>query len=271
MIKDLLHSVLINTVSKIFLANRTILQGDWQWEKTICISFDCDYESDILHLKYLLPVLEKNEIHTSFAIPGMVVKKFPEIVKILIKDGHEIVNHTATHPNNFRNLSTPEKAKEIKDFQKLMENLFNYLPQGFRCPHLLHQYPKELMNILRENSVKYDSSLLGNCVFLFDDIIEVPINPCPRHLYKPFDSYHHFYPNIMSESLESFLRDFKQIIEENGFVNIYLDPRDLMTRIPLKTFEEMIYLSREEGFRFSSLKDICLNMEKCASSIINDP
>lgn len=258
MIKDALHSFLINTASKIFLANRTILKGKWQWEKTICISFDCDYESDMLRLKYLLPLLKKNAICTSFVIPGRLVKKFSATVEILIENGHEIVNHTLTHPNSFRNLSTLEKGKEIQEFQKLMENLFGYSPQGFRCPHLLHQYREELMNVLKENNIKYDSSLLGNCVFLFDNIIEIPLTPCPHHPYRAFDSYHHFYPSIVSESLESFLRGFKQIIEENDLVNIFLDPRDLIDRIPLKTFEEMIYLAKEKDFTFSPLNDICL-------------
>ncbi|TRZ81135.1 hypothetical protein D4R86_03095 [bacterium] len=261
MIKNSLHSLMLNTISKIFLANRTILHGEYQGEKTICISFDCDYESDMLQLEQLLPVLKKNEVHTSFAIPGWLVKKFPERIKRLIDSGHEIVNHTFTHPDNFRKLSTPDKAKEIEDFQKLMKKLFDYLPQGFRCPHLFHQYPEELTQVLKKNKLKYDSSLLGNCVFMLGDIIEVPLNPCPRHLYKPFDSYHHFYPNILSESLDNFLKDFKQMINENNFVNMYLDPRDLITKIPLKAFEEMICLSKDEGFRFSPLNDFCLNTE----------
>lgn len=59
MAKDLLHSALINMASRIFLHNRTILHGKWQFKKTICISFDCDYENDMLNLRYLLPLLKK--------------------------------------------------------------------------------------------------------------------------------------------------------------------------------------------------------------------
>jgi hypothetical protein len=150
--------------------------------------------------------------------------------------------------------------KEIKGFQKLMNDSFDYSPKGFRSPHLLRRYQEELINILKQNSIKYDSSLLGNCVFLFG-IVEIPLNPCPDHPYRAFDSYHHFYPNILSASLVTFLESFKQLINENNFVNICLDPRDLIDKIPLKALEKMIHLAKEKGFTFSSLRDIYFNVK----------
>jgi len=258
--KDLLHSFFVNTISRIFLADRTIVLGEWLGKKTICISFDCDYESDMLNLETLLPFLEKNNIHTSFAVIGTLVKKFPERIELLIECGHEIVNHTSTHPQNFRDLPSPEKKREIAEFQRLMKSHFDYQPVGFRCPHLLHHFQEELFGILQENKIQYDSSVLGSCGCTFGDIIEVPLNPCPSHHSRPFDSYHHFYPTMLSASPKSFFKDFKKILEENNFVNIYVDPRDLSGRLPLKMLEEMISEASKLGFAFCTLHDFHLKI-----------
>lgn len=251
--KDQVHSFFTNTISRIFLAGRTIALGEWLGQKTICISFDCDFESDMLNLETLLSLLAKNNIYTSFAVVGTLAAKFPERIELLIKHGHEIVNHTLSHPQNFRDLSLAQKRREIEEFQKLMKKLFNYQPVGFRCPHLLHHFQEDLFDILQDQKIKYDSSILGNTGCKFGDITEVPLSPCPSHLYRPFDSYHHFYPALLSASAESFFKDFKKILEKNNFVNIYLDPRDISSKLSTKMLEDMISEANKMGFAFCTL------------------
>ena len=64
------------------------------------LSFDCDYEKDIKRLPYLLDVLAEHNIKASIACIGMWVERFPEIHRRMVSEGHEILNHTYSHPDN---------------------------------------------------------------------------------------------------------------------------------------------------------------------------
>lgn len=86
------------------------------------LSFDCDYTKEIIHLSPLLSMLNKYKIQASFACVGYFIEKYPKEHKMIINDGHEILNHSFSHPsnqeinpdNNFEDLSSNEQEKEIE-------------------------------------------------------------------------------------------------------------------------------------------------------------
>jgi peptidoglycan/xylan/chitin deacetylase (PgdA/CDA1 family) len=59
---------------------------------------------------HLLEILAKHDIHATFFLIGRYVQQRPDIVRELLKAGHEIGNHTFTHP-----LLIFKSEREIKD------------------------------------------------------------------------------------------------------------------------------------------------------------
>ena len=58
----------------------------------------------------MLKTLDENNIHITFFIGGSWANKYPEVLKDLANRGHELGNHTYTHPHP-NNLSTEKKQR----------------------------------------------------------------------------------------------------------------------------------------------------------------
>ncbi len=79
-------------------------------EKKVAISFDAAWGADIT--PKLLETLKKYNIKTTFFLVEFWMDKNPEMTRRIAKEGHEIGNHSATHPN-MGSLSKEEIIKEI--------------------------------------------------------------------------------------------------------------------------------------------------------------
>lgn len=82
----------------------------------------------------ILEVLAKHRIKALFFCVGDNVKKYPELAKNILSEGHTIGNHTFNH-KILKTLSNQEKIFQIKSFNELLENDFNYKVKYFRPPH----------------------------------------------------------------------------------------------------------------------------------------
>ncbi|MEN3044829.1 MAG: polysaccharide deacetylase family protein [Candidatus Hydrothermales bacterium] len=114
-------------------------------KKEIYLTFDGGSYAQRASL--ILDVLRKNNIKTSFFLTGEFIKKFPEIVKKIIKDSHEVLNHTYSHPHlttyeiNRKNFTkkdiSPEKIfgelfRTEELYEKLTGNKMEYI---WRAPY----------------------------------------------------------------------------------------------------------------------------------------
>ncbi len=245
---DLLNSTICTIASYLVLwKKRDVLSGFWNGPKSICISFDCDYENDMKACKQVTEVLQSYDIPASFAIPGHMVRAFPDVTKNLIKDGYEILNHTFSHPDNFRNLTESRLRSEIDNYQNFMKVNYNYIPRGFRTPHGLRNITPMLFNILREFGM-YDSSLIGRGISDLNNLLEIPLTPCPIHPLMAFDTFHHFRFPLFTSSEEKVLQLWKRMLDENTLINIFMDPMDMSTKSRLLLLEQMIIAGKEKGF-----------------------
>lgn len=115
-------------------------------EKKIALSFDAawgdEYSIDILD------TLDKYNVKSTFFLVGFWVDKYPEHVKEIVRRGHEIGNHSTTHPN-MSQLSLEKILDEINVTGKKIEELTNKKPILFRPP--FGDYNDLLIRTLREN------------------------------------------------------------------------------------------------------------------------
>ena len=71
--------------------------------------------------------------------------------------GHEVGNHSFSHPYNFRELSREQKAREIDEGHAAIADVLGTGPVGFRTPSC--EIDLEILELLRERDYLYDSSV----------------------------------------------------------------------------------------------------------------
>lgn len=101
-------------------------------DKVAAITFDCAWGAD--DIPDILDKLKEANIKATFFIVGQWAEKYPETVKMMARDGHDIANHSYSH---FR-MGTLDKAKissEIKQCGDSLERLSEAKCDLFRAPY----------------------------------------------------------------------------------------------------------------------------------------
>lgn len=83
-------------------------------EKVIYLTFDAGYENG--YTPAILDALKKHKVHATFFIVGNYVKTSPDLVNRMIKEGHNVANHTYSHPNM-------SSISSMECFRKELESL----------------------------------------------------------------------------------------------------------------------------------------------------
>lgn len=221
------------------------------------LSFDIDYRKDEETLPQLVSLLRKHDIRASFACVGRHVEERPELYRLLAGEGHELVNHSYTHPHNkelspdrkWADISGQERKIEIEQSQDIIEKKTGVRPTGFRLPHfgnIQKDTDCEYYNLLAECGFTYSSSVLdfglsGKPWVKMEPsgIIEIGITTCPFHPYTAMDSYHimrsrrliyrliHYKVGVKDAILKAVDMSQRRKLP----VNVYLDPLDMEPQV----------------------------------------
>lgn len=238
---------------------------DWGDKKAcLTLSFDCDYVEDIYALPKVLDLLRAHSFKASFACVGKLIEQYPSEHKSIIAEGHEIVNHTYTHPNHeklnpshtFNELTFEQQQEEIAKCHKVCENVLNYSPIGFRTPHFGMLHTKRVYQILKEAGYAYSSSLAliqsstYGMPFFEQGIREIPVSICPKHPFSVFDTWHSFARGRgRHEGKNDWVRAFCELVElgvqTNSYLNVYFDPQDVASRKEFQTILEYLEEKRD--------------------------
>lgn len=100
-------------------------------DKRIAISFDAAWGSE--YTDELLKILKERNIKTTFFLVGIWVDKYPDKVKAIAADGHEIGNHSTTHPH-MNQLSEQQIRDELDKTSQKVEALTGKKTTLFRPP-----------------------------------------------------------------------------------------------------------------------------------------
>lgn len=85
------------------------------------------------------------------------------IIQRLVAAGHEVASHSLTHPIELCSLSPHEKARELADSKKILEDLTGRPVLGFRGPG--YAFDAEIARLLLEHGYLYDSSVVPGYLF----------------------------------------------------------------------------------------------------------
>ncbi|RHW36392.1 hypothetical protein D1B31_16880 [Neobacillus notoginsengisoli] len=72
------------------------------------------------YLPDMLATLKKHNVYASFFLEGNWVKKNPELAKMIANAGHEIGNHSYSHPN-MKNISSEKAIEEMKKTNEVIK------------------------------------------------------------------------------------------------------------------------------------------------------
>lgn len=100
-------------------------------EKKLSISFDAAWGNN--HTAPLLDILDQYGIKTTFFLVDFWARKYPEDVKAIGARGHEVENHSATHPDMTK-LTADQINKELDITASTIKELTGVDPTLFRPP-----------------------------------------------------------------------------------------------------------------------------------------
>ncbi|MCC2666953.1 MAG: pgdA [Gammaproteobacteria bacterium] len=98
---------------------------------TVALTFD-DGPSPI-YTPQILAILKKYQVKATFFMVGANAQKYPEMVKLVLADGHAINSHSLTHPMLTR-LNERQLYNEIAAPQSIINNIIGQKPVCLRYP-----------------------------------------------------------------------------------------------------------------------------------------
>jgi len=152
-------------------------------------------------------LLKAHKIRGTFFVPGHTIESFPDAVRALVADGHEIACHGWTHRRPSE-LSREEERTELTRANAAIEAISGRRSRGYRSPSW--DLSAHTLDLLLELGFVYDSSLMGHDTLPFRprrgdttpllepatfgdpvDLIEIPVS-------WSLDDYTHYEWSVMS-------------------------------------------------------------------------
>lgn len=101
-------------------------------DHVIAVTFDASWGAD--NTPKLLDILDEYDAKCTFFLVGLWVDKYPDMVQVIVERGHEIGNHSATHPHMSK-LSESKMLEELRMMSDKVEKLTGVRPTLFRPPY----------------------------------------------------------------------------------------------------------------------------------------
>ena len=94
--------------------------------KSVILSFD-DRPAPVSALESILQTLQENEIKAEFYVLGNEVEQYPEAARMIVRQGHDIQNHSWSHPDLAK---APEQDVrwELEQTQNIIEDATGTIP-----------------------------------------------------------------------------------------------------------------------------------------------
>ncbi|OON93255.1 MAG: hypothetical protein ATN31_06785 [Candidatus Epulonipiscioides saccharophilum] len=98
----------------------------------VALTFDVAWGGD--DFEQILAILDDNQVKATFFIVGDWIDKYPDKVKLLKDKGHDIANHSNSHPHVTK-LSVDEIKEDIQAAHKKVRDLLGIEMDLYRAPY----------------------------------------------------------------------------------------------------------------------------------------
>ena len=101
-------------------------------EKKVAFTMNCAWNAD--DIDSILQTLKENNTKITFFMVGDWIDKFPDMVKKIYEEGHEIASHSNTHPH-VNNLTYEQNIEEIEKSNDKIEKITGKKTKIYRAPY----------------------------------------------------------------------------------------------------------------------------------------
>lgn len=105
---------------------------------------------------YLQEILDTHDVRATFFVVSAVAERYPDIVRRLANEGHEIGSHTHEH-RLLSTLDTADRREEIAHSRSVLERVTDCTVTGFRAPAF--DITADHFDELDKAGYSYDSSI----------------------------------------------------------------------------------------------------------------
>jgi len=253
--------------------------GSWQSNNPCMISRG---EFATIGLDRILKLLSKHQARGTFFIPGHTAWAWPDLVKRIADEGHEIGHHGWVHENP-ANLDLQAEREVMDRGFEALEHVTGQRPIGYRSA--AWDFSLNTLDLLREYGLTYSSSCMANDFYPYylrsgdkwsttepyvfgklTDLIEIP----PSWHLDDFPAFEYVWKantGLMAPSavLEFWQGEFDYMIDNcpGGVFNLTCHPQFIGRGSRIKMLETLVeHLKTKQAVRFESLGDVALRFKK---------
>lgn len=143
-------------------------------KKVVALSFDAAWGNE--DTRVLMDILAKYNVKVTFFMTGGWVEKYPEDVKYIAEQGHDLGNHSLTHPEMSK-LTTDQIREELLAVHNKVKELTGIEMELFRPPY--GDYDNEVVTTAAElgyYTIQWDVDSLDWKDYGVDSIIKTVCN-----------------------------------------------------------------------------------------------
>lgn len=123
-------------------------------DKKVALTFDVAWGSE--NINEILNILDKHNAKATFFLVGSWVDDNKDLVELINEKGHEIGNHSNTHPS-MKNMSDEEILNEIEITSEKISNITGKKTYLFRPPFgEVNEEVMQICELLDYKSIKWD-------------------------------------------------------------------------------------------------------------------
>lgn len=212
MINKQINSLTIDIEDYFQVSNFSKVINFSDWDK-----YECRVERNTF---YLLNILDEFNVKGTFFVLGWIAERYPNLIKSIHKEGHEIASHGYSH--KLLNLQAWEEFREdVRKSKRILEDITGKDVIGYRAPSFsLNQKSLWALEILKEEDFKYDSSIF------------------PMNWYRFSTSKKLRFPFIINGNSSGFLNcqnSFNKLIEPLDINNSINSFNEFIIEFPIST------------------------------------
>ena len=226
-------------------------------------------------LPRILALLARHEVKATFFVPGHTAASFPDAVRSIVADGHEVAAHGFIHESPVA-LSRAEEVDLLARSEEVLHRVAGVRPVGYRSP--AWDLSPCTMEILEEREYLYDSSLMADDFQPYrprrgDVVTEQGFVPGPECNLIEFpvawelDDYPYFH--FMARPINQGLRDAEEVGAiwraefdycrthmKDGVFNLINHPEIIGRGPRIEMLDQLVsYMKTQDGVTFSTLRD----------------
>lgn len=177
---------------------------------------------DRIAVKRIVDMYRRYGIRQTFFFPAWCMETYPDLVDLILADGHEIAHHGYIHESPNKQASRDDERYWLEKGIETIERMTGRRPRGWRAP--LYHFSQYSADLLIEAGFLYDASLMGDDVPYVLQTDKGEIIELPSHWGLDDWVHYAFIPEFKSEvpvkapddAMKVFMSEFEAMRKYNG-------------------------------------------------------